>query len=213
MRQKLVILGTRIFAEEVAELVDDGDDYEVVAFAENHDRTRAGGMLLGRPVVWLTELAPLAATHHAVCALSTTRRAEFLGQAEAMGFTFATIRHPTAHVARSAVVGAGSIVGAGVVIGAQTRLGRHVIVNRGALIGHHTTIADIVTIQPGANIAGCVQIGSGTYVGIGAVVLDRITIGQGAIIGAGAIVMHDVADRTQVVALPARVFRKDIEGR
>ncbi len=212
-RSKLIILGTRLFAEEVADLVSECAEYELVGFAENWERERCGRTLLGHPVYWVEELAPLAATHEVVCAIGTTRRSGFVQQVEAMGFRFATIRHPSARISATATVGAGGVLSAGIIVGAHTTLGRHVIVNRGGLIGHHTVIGDYVTVSPGANIAGCVQIGSGTYIGIGAVILDRIVVGSGAVVGAGAIVARDVPDNAQVMGAPARVIRTDVEGR
>ena len=211
--QPLVVLGSRIFAEEVADLVDDCPEYEVAAFGENWERARCAEPLLGRPVIWIDDLAPLAATHLAVCAIGTTRRVGFIEQAEALGFHFATIRHPTARVSRTSSVGPGTIVSAGVVVAAHTRIGRHVILNRGVLIGHHTTIGDCVTISPGANVAGRVTIGARTYVGMGAIVLDSLTIGRAAVIGAGSVVTRDVPDHVQVVGAPARVTRECVEGR
>ncbi len=211
--QKLIILGTRVFAEEVADLVGDCPEYELTAFGENWERARCEQRVLGLPVIWVDELAPLAASHLAVCAIGTTHRSRFIDQVAALGFAFATVRHPTARVSRTSTVGPGSIVSAGVMVAAHTTLGRHVIVNRGSLIGHHTTIGDCVTISPGANIAGRVSIGDGTYVGMGAIVLDSLKIGRGAVIGAGSLVTKDVPDHVQVVGMPARVTREHVEGR
>jgi acetyltransferase-like isoleucine patch superfamily enzyme len=70
-----------------------------------------------------------------------------------------------------------------------------------------------VTISPGANVAGAVTIGEGAYIGMGAIVLDRVTIGAHAVVGAGAVVTKDVPDRVQVMGMPARVIRKNIDGR
>jgi acetyltransferase EpsM len=212
-REKLIILGTHTFAEEVADLVADGSEYELVAFGENWDRTRCDGALQGLPVIWIDALGALAATHVAVCAIGTTRRAAFVEQVEAMGFRFATIRHPTARVSRTSTVGAGSILSAGVIVAAHAAIGRHVIVNRGTLIGHHTTIGDGVTISPGANIAGRVTIGAGVYVGMGAIVLDSLKIGNGSVIGAGSLVAQDVPDRVQVIGAPARIAKRGVDGR
>lgn len=212
-KQKLVILGTRIFAEEVADLVSDGDDYELTAFAENWERERCDRPLLGLPVIWVDDLGPLAATHLAACAIGTTHRSRFVTQVEAMGFRFATVRHPTARISRTSTLGPGSIVSAGAVVAAHTSIGQHVIVNRGVLIGHHTTIGDYVTISPGANIAGRVTVGSGTYVGIGAIVLDYLTVGSGSVVGAGSVVTRDVPDHVQVIGVPARVTKEQVEGR
>jgi sugar O-acyltransferase (sialic acid O-acetyltransferase NeuD family) len=211
-QRKLIILGTRTFAEEVADLVSDGDEYALEAFGENWERERCARPLLGRPVIWVDDLAPLAATHHAVCAIGTPRRSHFVGQAASLGFRFATVRHPTARVSRTAGLGAGSIVSVAAVIAAHAVIGDHVIVNRGTLIGHHTRVGDFTTISPGANIAGSVEIGAGSYIGIGAVVSDHVKIGAGCVVTAGAVVIADVPDRTQVGGVPARALRTGVGG-
>jgi sugar O-acyltransferase (sialic acid O-acetyltransferase NeuD family) len=212
-RAKLIILGTRLYAEEVADLVGDDSAYELAGFGENWERERCRAPFLGLPVHWVDDLPALAATHVAVCAIGTPKRAAYITQVEGMGFRFATIVHPTARISRTARVGAGSIVSAGVVIAAHTTIGRHVIVNRGSLLGHHTEIGDCVTISPGANIAGCVRIGPGAYVGMGAIVVDRITVGAAAFVGAGAIVVRDVPPAAQVMGTTARMVRAEDEGR
>jgi acetyltransferase EpsM len=160
-KRKLIILGTRTFAEEVADLVSNGDEYALEAFGENWERERCGHPLLGRPVIWVDDLAPLAATHHAVCAIGTPQRSRFVDQAARLGFRFAILRHPAARVSRTAGLGAGSIVSVAAAIAAHAVIGDHVIVNRGTLIGHHTRVGDVTTISPGANIAGSVEIGAG----------------------------------------------------
>jgi sugar O-acyltransferase (sialic acid O-acetyltransferase NeuD family) len=208
--ERLVILGTRSFAEEVAELAEQCG-HEVAAFVENWERERCSQRLLDRDVVWIDDSDALARDHAALCALGTTRRRGFVEQATAHGFSFATLVHPSAVVAPSAELGAGTIVGAGAVIGGQTRIGAHVIVNRGVLVGHHTRVGDYVTISPGANVAGCVSIGEQTYIGMAAVVLDHRAVGAGSVVGAGALVTRDVADRTLVQGLPARPVAEAIE--
>lgn len=212
-REKLIILGTHVFAEEVADLVADCAEYELVAFGENWDRTRCNSPLHGLPVLWVDELRPLAATHVAICAIGTTQRSGFVKHVETMAFRFATVRHPAARVSRTSTVGLGSMLSAGVIVAAHTALGEHVIVNRGSLIGHHTTIGDFVTISPGANIAGRITIGDGTYIGMGAIILDSLKIGSGSVIGAGSLVTKDVPDNVQVMGVPARITKEGVEGR
>jgi sugar O-acyltransferase (sialic acid O-acetyltransferase NeuD family) len=212
-RQKLAILGTSRFAPEVVDLVEDTGCYDVCTFIENWDRSRSRETLLGRPVVWIDEAGPLAATHLALCSLGTTLRRGFVEAVEAMGFRFATVVHPTARVSRRSSVGPGSLVSAGVVVASNTRIGSHVVANRGVLLGHDTTIGDFVTLSPGANVAGAVTIGAGTYVGMGALVLDGVSIGAGSIVAAGALVTKDVPDRVQVRGLPARIVGEVEEGK
>jgi acetyltransferase EpsM len=212
-KEKLVILGTHVFAEEVADLVSECAEYELVAFVENWDRARCARPLLGLPVLWVDELAPLAATHVALCAIGTTHRIGYVEQVAAMNFRFATIHHQTARVSSTTTVGPGSILSTGVIVAAHTTIGRHVIVNRGSLIGHHTAIGDCVTISPGANIAGRITIGAGTYIGMGAIILDSLRIGSGSVVGAGSLVTKDVPDKVQVMGMPARITKEGVEGR
>src|SRR5438093_1182168 len=156
--RQLVVLGSYAFAEEVADIVSESDEFLLTAFAENTEPSRCEGELLGRPIIWVERLRDLVATHVAVCAIGTNRRRRFIDEAAALGFRFATVRHSTSTIFRTARVGNGCIIGAAVVIGAQTQAGEHVIFNRGVLVGHHTQIGSVVTLSPGANIGGRVVI-------------------------------------------------------
>lgn len=210
--QPLLILGTRSFAVEVADLVSDIPGFQVTGFVENMDPQRCEDVLEGLPVLWVDEVASMTETHKAVCALSTTHRSRFTEQVSRQGMSFATIAHPTARISATSTLGEGAIVSAGAIIAAHTHVGNHVIVNRGALVGHHTTIGDHVTIGPGANIAGACQIGDAAYIGIGAVVIDHLTVGAHAIVGGGAVVTRDVPGNVQVVGVPAKIVKEKVKG-
>jgi acetyltransferase EpsM len=208
----LVILGSHVFAEEVADLAEQAG-VEVAGFVENWDRSRCDEPLLGRPVTWIDDAAELARLHDAVCAIGTTARRDYIDQATAAGFRFGRLVHPSAVVSPRASLREGCIAGPRVVVATATRVGRHVILNRGVLVGHHTTIGDFVTVSPGANVAGKVTIGDGAYIGMGAVVLDGRTIGAGALVGAGAVVTRDVPPHVHVQGVPARVVKDGVDGR
>jgi sugar O-acyltransferase (sialic acid O-acetyltransferase NeuD family) len=212
-RIPLVILGTSLFAPEVADLVDDTGRYDLTAFIENWDRDKTSEPFLGRPVVWVDAAGSLAATHEAVCSLGTTRRSAFIEQVAAMGFRFARVTHPDARISRTSEVGAGSIISVGVIVAAHTRIGCHVIVNRGTLIGHHVTVHDYVTISPGANVGGAVTVEEGAYVGMGAIILDKLTIGAHAVVGAGSVVTRNVPPGVQVMGVPAKITGEVLQGR
>lgn len=211
-KQQLVILGTGVFAEEVADLASDTGTFELKVFVEGIDREKCDQCLAGIPVVWIEEVAHLDDAYRGVCAVGSTRRKGFIEQARAGGLKFTNLVHPTAHVAPSATLGDGVVVSAGAVIAAHTRIGAHVVVNRGSLIGHHADIGAYATIGPGGNIAAKTHIGEQAYIAMGAIVLDRISIGRQAVVGAGAVVTRDVPDRVQVVGIPAKIIRENIEG-
>ncbi|MEK6258587.1 MAG: acetyltransferase [Planctomycetota bacterium] len=211
--QKVLILGTRVFAEEVADLVRETPGLELAGFVENLEPDRCREQLDSQPIYWIDDCRPLAADHRALCGIGTTHRRRFVDAAAERGLSFATLVHPTARVSLTTPLGSGCIISAGVMIAAKSSLGEHVIVNRGALIGHHTTIGSFTTIGPGANIAGRCRIGQGVYVAMSAVVIDGTTIGDGSVVGAGAVVTKDVPPHTQVMGVPARIVKENIEGR
>ncbi|MGB7159946.1 MAG: acetyltransferase [Tepidisphaeraceae bacterium] len=213
--RKLLICGTRTYAEEVADLASGVPGVEVVGFIENWEREKCNATLGGLPIHWVDDLPKLKLSreHVAICALATTHRSKFTKQVEALGLPFTTLIHPAAQISKTTQIGEGSIVGQGVIMGSHNVIGRHVIFGRGTLIGHHTHIGDHCTIFPGCNIAGCNRIGQAVYVGMGSIIIHNHVVGSHSVIGAGAVVVKDVAERTQVVGVPARVVKENIDGK
>ncbi|MBI5877157.1 MAG: NeuD/PglB/VioB family sugar acetyltransferase [Chloroflexi bacterium] len=211
MPQPLIILGAGTFAMDVADIISDIPAFEVAGFAVSIDPHQPGDTLLDKPVYWLTDLAGLALTHAAVCAIVSTRRRAFVEAAATLGMRFATIVHPSARVSRMAQLAEGVVVNAGVIVATHAVIERHAILNRGAIIGHHARIGPFATVSPGANLAGAVDVGAGAYVGLGAIVLEKKRIGEGALVGAGSLVTKDVSPRTLVIGSPARVAQEGIE--
>ena len=210
--RRLLILGARTFAPVVADLVSEIRGFRVVAFVENLERDRCQSELEGLPILWVDDIAHLAESHVAVCALGSTQRQHFIEQVAAYDISFVTLVHPSANVSTKSRLNEGTVVSPASVISAFCQVGRHVLVNRGALIGHNVEIGDYVTVGPGANIAGFCHIGEATYVGMGAVVLNQLTIGAHCVVAAGALVNKDVPDNVVVAGSPARVVKTGVAG-
>jgi len=120
------------------------------------------------------------------------------------GETLVSAIHPSAVIARDAVIGPGCVVCAGVVVNPGSTIGRNVILNTGCTVDHHCRIGDHAHIAPGVNLAGGVGVGLGAFVGIGACVIPGVTVGEWAVVGAGAAVVRDVPPGRSVVGVPAR---------
>ncbi len=210
---KLLILGTRSLASEIADVASDMEGVEISGFVENMDREKVSESIEGLPVYWIDDIGKFAKTHFAVGALGTTHRSIFIEQAEKLGMKFATIIHPAARISRNSTVDEGSVIFPGVVVGTRTTIGKHVIANRGTMIGHHTSIGDFCSLMPGSNIAGACQIGGSAYIGMGALVLDHKKIGAHSVVAAGSVVTKDVPANVQVQGVPAKIVRTEIEGR
>jgi len=203
---RVILVGAGRFAEETLDVAADAG-VVVAAMVEGIDPSRAAPDA-DPPILWVDDQSTFEPGTPIVPAIGSPRRQALIERLEAEGRTLATIIHPSAVVARTAVLGPGCVVFPQVVVGARTRVGRGTILNRGVLIGHHTVIGDHVFVGPGANVAGGVRIGDGAYVGMGSIVRDDRTIGSGATVGAGAVVVGDVAAGTTVIGLPARPMER-----
>jgi len=126
------------------------------------------------------------------------------------GLAPVTAIHPTAWVAKNAIIGAGCQIMAGAVITEETVIGNECIINTKASVDHECILDDGVEIAPGATLCGCIHIGVNGWICAGATVLPRIKIGEDAIVGAGAVVIKDVPAGITVVGVPAKeVLKKE----
>jgi sugar O-acyltransferase (sialic acid O-acetyltransferase NeuD family) len=207
-RGPIYLLGTGPLAEELWAVAQDAG-VPVAAFVENLDPAKPGGMLLGCPVIWVDDLP---AGVECLCALSTTRREQYVAQVAARAI-FPNLVHPSAVLLSGTTLGEGTVISAGVIVAAHSALGRHVFCNRGVRIGHHTRVGDFATLQPGVNVAGLITVGRAAYIGMGALVTERLTVGEGATVAAGAVVLQDVPPHTMVAGSPAVVKKEGIDAR
>jgi len=135
------------------------------------------------------------------------RRKQLFDQFKQMGYTFATVVHPSAVIARDVVLGEGVQVMAGAIIQPGCRIGSNVIINTKASIDHDSIIGDHAHIAPGVTLSGTVMVGSTSHIGTGATIIQGISIGTVCLVAAGAVVISDVPDGRTVVGVPAKVVQ------
>ena len=118
-----------------------------------------------------------------------------------------TVVHPSAVVARDAVIGAASILLAGAIVSNSCVVGRGVLFGTKSSVDHDCELGDHASLAPAATTAGTVRIGCRTALGVGANVIHGVTIGSDSVIGAGALVLADLPDRVVAYGAPAQVRR------
>jgi len=176
----------------------------VAGVFDDHPAAR-GQSLLGAPVTSPVPLGPRAGEIH-VAVGSNAARERIVAARD--GWNWVSIRHPSAWIDASAVIGSGVLICAGAIIQAGATVGDHAIINTGAIVEHDCRIGDYCHIAPGVALAGTVTVGEGAFVGIGSCVTPGITIGAWATVGAGAVVIRDVPPGATVVGNPARGLAK-----
>ncbi len=145
-----------------------------------------------------------------LCVGDVRARANLLAKLQ-IGDRYATVVHPTACIAESAVIGVGAFIGPRAVVNACAIVGRHAIINTGAIVEHDCIVGVNSHVAPGAVMGGDVEIGlskqpeprDGCLIGIGARILPGVKVAPGCVVGAGAVVVKDVK-RGVVKGVPAR---------
>jgi UDP-2-acetamido-3-amino-2,3-dideoxy-glucuronate N-acetyltransferase len=127
-----------------------------------------------------------------------------------------------AHVRERATIGAGSVVGRGVsvendvVVGERVRLQTNAYVTAWSVVEDDVFVAPgVITTNdptagrrpPGVELRGAI-LRRACRIGAGAVLLPGVEVGEEALVAAGAVVTSDVAPRSVVMGVPARVVRE-----
>lgn len=124
----------------------------------------------------------------------------------------ASVIHPSATVADTAVLGEGALVLAGAVINPNCVVGENCIINTKASLDHDSRMHSYSSLLPGATIAGNVEIGRYSCICAGAVVSHKVIIGEHVVLGAGAVALSDIPDGTLAYGTPAKAARQRSPG-
>lgn len=206
----VVLLGAGSQARLLLELMEAADIGPIAGIIDD-DPALQGTKIEGIEVIGTMDklhmLSRVHRIHRAVIAVGNNELRRKLAEvARAAGLRLPVVKHPSAVVARTAIIGEGTVIMAGSVVGSHTRIGELSIINTKASIDHDCMIGDGVHIASGATITGNVTIGNGVLVGAGVTIIQDICIGDEALIGAGSTVLHDVNSHTTVVGTPAHIL-------
>lgn len=199
--RRIAIIGAGGHATVVAStLIAAG--HEIAGFYDDAPSSWGSGVL-GIPVIGpISELSAATCSHAIIGIGGNEARKRF---AEQLDIEWMTVIHPFAWVHPEVRLGGGTIICAGAIVQPGARIGSHVIINTRASVDHHCRVGDYAHIAM-AHLGGGVSIDDGVFMGLGSCVLPSIHVGAWATVGAGAVVTKDVAPKTTVVGIPARLL-------
>ncbi|MFS0774386.1 acetyltransferase [Sphingomonas sp. 1P08PE] len=122
------------------------------------------------------------------------------------GARFATLRHPTATVVRTASIAEGVIMCPYTMAMPDSRIERFATLINYSGVGHDSVLGEFSTLSSQVDVTGNVRIGKDVMIGSGARLLPRITVGDGATVGAGAIIVRSVKPGMTMFAAPAKLL-------
>lgn len=201
MKQKLLLVGAY---HEMIELCE-SCGYEIAGIIDN-DIT---GEYYGKQIVGTdADAESLYEQYKDVLVVITpfmpNVRERLVTMYSSIGYKFATLISPDAHVSKFTTIGEGAVVQAGVNVAANTQIGRFVKLNTNCNIMHDNVIGDFVTVSPNAVTLGYVHTAHRVFLGANCTILPNISLGEKCIVGAGAVVTKDVVPGQTVKGVPAK---------
>ena len=124
---------------------------------------------------------------------------------KAKGAVFATLRHPSAVVAESALIGEGCILYPFALISDNASLARGCIVNMYSSVAHDSSLGEYCTISAHCDITGMCRLGEQVFMGTTSHLTPGTKVGNAAYICAGSTVMGRVRDGKKVLGNPAKI--------
>jgi len=199
--KSILIYGGGGHAKSVMEMVMAMGGYQIAGIVD--DGIPPGMQVLGFPVLGTGDILPelagqgLRLAANGVGGILDIRiRVKIFELLESSGFSFPVLRHPSAIIEPSAMLGEGAQLFANAYIGSSAVLHPRCMVNTSAVVSHDCEIGAYSHIAPGALLAGLVHVGERTLVGMGVTTAIGVRIGSSVRIGNGAIILADVPDRT-----------------
>lgn len=211
MKRALIVLGAVGNCLDIVEAAQAAGDFEVQGFLDD-DPAKRGTKILGLPV--LGDLRAVSEYREALFVNGIGNARMFQKKAEILGRTclprerFATIIHPRAVVAPSAILGKGTVVLANTTICAQARIGDHVLILPNCIVGHDTVVGDYTILTSGVVLSGAIRVGASSYLGAGCVVREGLTVGERSLLGMGAVLVKNQPPGTVYAGTPARDHRR-----
>jgi sugar O-acyltransferase (sialic acid O-acetyltransferase NeuD family) len=206
MKTKLILVGSGSFGREVINW-----SYDI--FDDAADGFRA---YLGSPDAFkdyrydlqclgaIEDYLPQANDRFVIAVGDPETKKMLVEQLLAKGAKFATLVHPSAVIARTAVLEEGVVICPQAVISADCRICRFAAVNVLSSVGHDAFVGEYSTLSGHVDLTGFVHVGELVFFGTGAKVLPKVRIGSKSRIGAGSVIMRNVADGSVMYTMPAK---------
>lgn len=128
-------------------------------------------------------------------------------------FNLVTLIDPSAIVSPSAVIKEGCVISPWVRVSNNSVIQSNCLIQTYVNVGHDITIGQHSVFGTGTFPGGYSTYGNKVFIGMGVTLKDKLNIGDNVIIGMGSTVFNDIPSDVIVLGNPARVMRKNEDGK
>lgn len=183
-KPKILLFGSKNFADTIEELATICG-YEVIARIDDYDPCP--------PYVETFDIASQIyppATHLIALAIgykNLRARLAAYKKIKQLGYSAATLIHPTAYVSPTASIGSGSLVMAQSCIDCRSSIGEICVLWPKACVNHDTSVECNTFISPDATLCGNVHVGESSFIGASSVVVDGASLAPNTFLKMGTV--------------------------
>jgi len=213
MKNKLIIVGTGLFAGVAKAYYEEFTDYYIVAFA-CHEKYKKSDTIYDKPLRTIEKIKeeyPVA-DYDVFVAIGYGKmnkmRQTVYEEIKDLGYNFASFIYPNVKIWDSTTIGDNVFIFEDNTIQPFTKIGNNTILWSGNHIGHHSTIGNHCFISSHVVISGACRIGNNVFIGVNSTFHDSLKIGNEALVGAGAIISRDIMDKEVYVPSRTSVYKK-----
>ena len=205
----IVIIGASGFGREVAWLIENSDNWNVIGFVDDNKNLENKSMN-DYPVLGTIDfLLNVNEKTNAVVAIGNpqTRKKIVERLQSNKNISFPNIVDKDVIIDKTVTLGFGNIICKGNILTTNIEIGNFNHINLNCTVGHDVQFNDYITVYPGVNISGNVIINDCVEVGTGTKIIQGKKIVKETVIGAGSVVVKDIVENGTYIGVPAKQMK------
>ena len=206
---EIVIVGASGFGREVAWLIEDLKEWEVVGFIDDSEEIQ-NTIINGISVIGkLDFLEKVTEKTYVTIAIGNPIIRKKISERlmKNKNIVFPNIIAKDIRIDRTIKLGIGNIICTNNILTTNICIGNFNHINLSCTMGHDVIINDYVTVYPGVNISGNAEIGDMVEIGTGTKIIQGRNICSNVIIGAGSVLVKDIEEKGTYVGVPIRKIK------
>jgi sugar O-acyltransferase (sialic acid O-acetyltransferase NeuD family) len=210
MNKRLILVGGGAFARElicwIEDAVDLGVGRKVTGFLDEDPKALEKLAYPYEPkwISTIDDYIPKKGDELIIAIGDPVGKFKVVSKLKGKGAKFTKFIHPSAVIAKSAILGEGVVICPQALVSSDVQVGDFVMVNCLSSMGHDVVVGNYSTLSGHVDLTGYVQVGEGVFFGTGAKVIPKVKIGAGAKIGAGTTIIKSVTENSVMYASPTK---------